>query len=72
MTELNALEVIVIQHAKKTGCLSMTNNFGLTFESFMSACRSLQRKGLIKGTPIEIDQGEIISFNLKEYALKLI
>lgn len=74
MTELNALEIIVIKHAKDTGCLSMTNNFGLSLESFTSACKSLQRRGLIDGTPISVDQtpGEIISFNLRKDALRLI
>lgn len=74
MTELNELEIIVIKHAKETGCLSMSNNFGLSFESFTLACKSLQRRGLIDGIPISIDQegGQIISFNLMKDALKLI
>lgn len=72
MTELNALEIIVIKHAKKTGCLSMSNNFGLLIEEFTSAAKSLQRKFLLEGTPISLDQGYIVFFNLKKDALLLI
>lgn len=72
MTELNALEIIVIKHAKETGCLSMSNNFGLSIETFTSAAKSLQRKFLLEGTPISLDQGHIVSFNLKKDALLLI
>lgn len=72
MTEINALEITVIKHAKETGCLSMSNNFGLLIEEFTSAAKSLQKKGLVDGIPNSVDQGFIISFDVKKDALKLI
>lgn len=52
---LSIKEMLVIEEAKKSNCLYIRNNFGLTQESFTAAAYSLYQKGFLEGEPITIN-----------------